>query len=268
MLGIKPVVGISPDLSHPQSNSIISKWLLNEGIGSQIGDSFNRNHGNIIGEAPWINGRTNQAISLNGSSQAVDIPSSKTLNFGTGNFSGGMLLRKTTTAIQILMSKRISTNPLGWVFYLDASNKLRFAIGDSNGGAVDVGGSTVLLTSDWSFPFFTADRAGNLIFYINGVNAGGGGNITAENLSISNTHNFRVGSYADNANWLAADVENAFLYERVLQPFEILQLNNNLYAEFEEPFDLPVFSPLAGNVGTLINGGLMKGKLQERLFQC
>jgi hypothetical protein len=106
---------------------VVSWWRAE----NNFNDSVDGNTGLAVNTVNFVPGRVGQAFSFNGS--AMRVPSSTSLNFGTGNFSGAMWV-KTSVGGGFMVEKDISgVNNPDWFVHL-TGGYVRFVVGQGAGG--------------------------------------------------------------------------------------------------------------------------------------
>ncbi|MHB9019530.1 MAG: DUF2341 domain-containing protein [Minisyncoccota bacterium] len=70
------------------NTGLVGSWHFSDGAGVISSDfSGNNNHGTLVGNPSWVDGKYGNGLTLNGTSQYVNIPASNSLNLGTGDFA-------------------------------------------------------------------------------------------------------------------------------------------------------------------------------------
>lgn len=239
----KPIVGTFPDLLHPQSRGVISHWLFNEGMGSQLGDSFpDRNHGTFINmgtDAVWVPGKFGWAVRFNGDDldgyisipHANDLLPSKEFSFFVRirpNFSSTNL-----TSRPIFSKSDVNTDGVR-VQWQETIRKFRFRLFASGAVNLDTAG-VIFSAGSWHTLGGSYDGSVMRIYWDGLLN-----NSAAQTGLIDNSNvvDLRIGAFgvADDRRWIG-DIDTFILYNRALLSEEFRALDFNPYSVF------PIFSP-------------------------
>ena len=111
----KPLPGCSVDWTHPLSRSLKYHWLFNDGAGSGVTNIVSANgQGTCVAAPLWIGSPRGSALSFNGTTQYVNVPSF----FWPGGSS--------VTVILWILSKRYSEGNHGSAFGTNAPGAVRF----------------------------------------------------------------------------------------------------------------------------------------------
>lgn len=262
--------GLILDYGHPLTRGLVAWYPLNEGAGRRASDiSGNGNHGTQIADPTWAGagGRlAGHALTLNGSSQYISVPTSTSLAI-LGDMTMACWLRIASYNWHMLFTKTNSGTPGPYSAYVNAvrgtiefhrgNGTLDAYVESTNPGPVNL----------WQFVAVT--MAGTSVqHYLNGA-ANGSGTIST---TIGDSGNaMRLGNRADGF-WLAGQMANWRLYNRALDAREVEQLYIDPMAGALVPsrltrlYTVPVASPPAAATGPLSSDRLYNRSL-ARIFR-
>ena len=161
----------------PAPPNQVTALAFSEGSGTTTIDSSGMGHnGTLVNGPTWTAGKYGNGLSLDGTNDHVVVANPSTLNFGTGDFTLAVWLKRTASGSEhTIFSKTASaswTNG-GKEFFIDGgSNRLGFGA-----YAVNTLFSTGVITNDglWHHVAVTfVDSTNTLTFYIDGVASGSG----------------------------------------------------------------------------------------------
>jgi hypothetical protein len=198
----------------------VAHWRLNDNAANTHvkDESPNANHGTAQQNTSALTaaGKVGAALTFNGSTDKIVVPSAASVNFGTGDFSGCAWIKTSYSAAdQTIITKRTAAN-VGFDFLLRADGDLGLLIGDGTATYLHRAPAASLRDGAWHFVGFTVDRNGNSYFYIGGA-LSTAMDFTARSGSISNTEDLHLGIYRDAAAnpWNGA-LDNIMLFDRAL----------------------------------------------------
>jgi len=184
-----------------------------------------------------VTGKVSNALNFDGIDDYLEVPSSPSLNFGTGDFSIELWIKTTdTNGVKLILDKRYedgNINSQGYAFYLN-SGKLGFQLADGNGSwycsdastssCTNYGANAFVADGNWHLVAVTVDRdsvTGGK-FYVDGVEVGTF-NPTLRKGSLDNSKPLVFGrrsSYWTDA-FFKGVLDEVSLYNRVLTGQEI-----------------------------------------------
>jgi hypothetical protein len=148
---------------------VAGKWLFD---GNAQDSSGNGNNGTVYGSSSYVAAVHQQGLSFDGSSVYVSIPTSSSLNFGTGDFSVSFWIKTSATQEhRDIIERREYRGGPGFnvdLYY----GRLLFQLADSSGFTNFYDPNSQSLGDDlWHFITITVDRdsATGLKFYVDGT---------------------------------------------------------------------------------------------------
>ena len=148
----------------------------------------------------------NYALDFDGSNDYVEVSSSESLNFGTGDFTISLWVNSTLTSDGILIEKILDASSTsggnGWAIALLSTGRYRFYITDTQEGNPTNFNSTSASNRDgkWHHLAIAVDRDSNVSFYIDGKLDDVETGVTDETGSLSNDYPLLIGiNYNKNA---------------------------------------------------------------------
>ena len=254
-----------------QSVGPIGYWNLDSVSNNTISDaSGNGNAGALQGEVllstdhPNTNQSNTGSLSFDGVDDYVEILNQSSLNFGSGDFSISLWIRPDT----------ISTMKQGILNKTDGTNGYRLITSDTDGdrlkfirGALFADGvqsnDAVLQAGTWQHVVVVVN-ANQVVFYVNGINQGGGNLGAASATSAANLFIGQKGYSASTVNFFDGNMDEARIYNRALSAQEVLDLSKTIAAVAKPVVDsIPALTnkktiPLSGtkamNTSILVNG--------------
>jgi len=184
--------------------------------------------GNLVNSPAWVTGHDGNAVSLNGTSQYVSLPSNVVSSLNDFSVTAWVNLNSASTWAHLLDFGTGTTVYIGLVPRSDA-NTLRFNItvaGNNKEERIDA--PMPLPTGDWHHVAVTLE-AGVGILYLDGVPVGTNGNmtITPSQLGIT-TQNWIGRSEWANDPYLNGKVDDFRIYHGALGPTEVASLVTQL----------------------------------------
>ncbi len=243
----KPPFGTIPNLLHPQSQNVVADWLFNEGVGSQVWDSFpGRNHGAING-ATWVPG----GLGFDGDDDYVNIVDSTPLLNPTGALT--VVIWLSATVVFVLGGYRCFAAKsdgagitAGWRFHWDANDpNPRFLVATA-GGNKNVIGTTDIDDGTWHCLAGVFDGV-SLKIYVDGILEAT--DTFASTTIVTTSNDLRIGQDNQGARFFQGLVGSMFMYNRALSVAEIMQISFNPYVMFEVPVSPAIFGALIAVVG-------------------
>ncbi|WFB35168.1 glycosyl hydrolase family 28-related protein [Kiritimatiellota bacterium B12222] len=234
----------------PPANCILD-MKLDLGHGSIAYDSSPYNNlGALINGPLWVSGAT--GLEFDGVNDYVDCGNDGSLNFGsTTDFSIGFQaqIEPTSYTYATLLGKKLTraVNRPGYHMRLEG-HKLVVAVSD---GVNQVQAVSAMDVDDgvWREYSFDADRDGDLIIYIDGVQDGAAVSMSSVG-NIDNLEKFCLGTIgARNSYWFDGAIKDIWVLEAVLDPAIALDMI------LDEATGLSAYdASMYGNSGVLVNG--------------
>jgi len=174
----------------------VGYWSMDKKTGMSVADDSGRgNDGSFGGTPTWKNAvscKYGNCLHFDGVDDAVDFGNADEANFGTENFSITAWMRfdaSSFDAYKHLLSKYLSSNP-SWTFVTFPSNSIHFEPRDSDAvNEADLTFSSIP-TKEWFHIGVSADRAGNITGYLNGVEVQSRDMTSVGDMSTSDTLKF------------------------------------------------------------------------------
>lgn len=199
---------------------LVAAYNFDENSGTTLTDrSGNGNTGTLTNGPSWVTGKNGTALSFDGSNDYVNITSSSSLNFGTGDFTVEYWANRPTLSGVADLGK-LATGSNGWRIYSSESGRLTLGFQGSN---EDYSNSAALQVNTWQY--VTVTRSSGVIkLYVNGVdvtayapNIGDVTNTTALTLGTSAAPPIGAGSQF----FGRVTLDDLRLYNRALSASEI-----------------------------------------------
>ncbi len=205
----------------------VAYWRLGEASGTSAADATGNGHTGTyvasptLGVAGALTGDSDTAVTLNGSTQYVSVPTSTALNF-TGPFTLACWL-KTTAATSMLMTKG-TTSQFSYAMWINGDHHARLTLWHAtNELAYEGVGTAVVDDGAWHFVVAVNDGA-NMLIYVDGVLGVGSTTVGGYTWYTSSTAEFEIGRRADGYGPLAGSVDEPAAWNRALSAAEVLGL--------------------------------------------
>jgi hypothetical protein len=270
VLTLAPDPNSQYDLSHPLGSAtvnlagatdLLADWKFDDGAGTTAANSGSGAGlaGTLMNGPTWSSGQTGGGLTLNGTSQYVDVPDSSAMNseltFGTGGFtiSAWVKLASTDTLTNVNYPIISIGDPNGSCLTLSLANQgnyewtlgLDFTAQGSTGYLAyvcplpDV--SPILRDHQWHMITVTRDNNNMVSLYLDGstimINLGGGqGRVSsikmgAPVLSLANgNQDLYIGRDAAGANYFKGSLDNVEIFNRGLSASEVRLLADTVSA--------------------------------------
>jgi len=194
-------------------------------MGTAAADNSGSGHnGTLVNGPTWIAGKFGNGISLDGTNDYVSVANPSTLNFGTGDFTVAIWIkRQATGAEHNIFSKTANTSWAtgGKEWFINSSNN-KLGFGSFNAGELFSVGT---ITNDgiWHHVAITFTRSSNAVtFYIDGIASGGG----SLNLPADGTgHVVKLGT--NNGSNFRGQMDEFRIFSRALSASEVQSIMNS-----------------------------------------
>ena len=199
-------------------SGVVAYYPLDTGAGTQAFDvSTNENRGVLTNSPSWVAGQVGQALSFNGTTQYVDIPSSASIDLtGSSTFEAWVKVTDYLNTNTIL-SKTTSAGAANNTFELRTevtTGKLQF--GGFDTAARTVSTSSAVPTGVWTH-VAAVKTGGSVKLYIGGRLLGQGSVST----TATNARPLKLGARDDLANFFKGSIDDVRLYARALTDSEV-----------------------------------------------
>ena len=216
-------------------------WAFEESGGNDVYDnSTHGNTGKIFNGLRNSSGRFGSAVSLDGTDDYVEVPTSGELNFnGATGFTAEMWVKvdSYTGSYSTLMSKGTSDTPDFMRWSLGTVNGDFHIRLNGNGGVDSVDITKKMTAGSWHHVAFVFNGSESKIYsYLDGVLISTDHSANTR-LRDSNTIPLRFGTQSDGHDWLDGTVDEARVWKRALSAQEINASYNNSQYRLENNFD-------------------------------
>lgn len=217
----------------PVSDGLVGYWSMDVGKGGFTAyDMQASNHGTLtnMDATDWVDGLPGRgaALDFDGSNDFLTLgdPADGSLDFGTGDFAGCAWIQSTESTTDTIMGKRTSGGN-GWLFRRDGSGQ-RLNLRVDDGPEPDYYSTTLVDLSDgeWHHTCFSADRSGDVTFYIDGVDVGGA-DMSSSSGSLSNSNPFCIAANncdSSLVNIFDGAIDEVRIYNRTITAEEVARL--------------------------------------------
>lgn len=213
------------------SNSIepIGHWAFDETTGYIVTDSSENNiNGTLVNGAARVDGLKNKAIKLDGINDNIDFGANPTLDIGEDDFTISTWVKMDVSQVSyptFVAKGGNSQKNAGYWFFL-SNSKLYFLISDGQTRLTASSNTINICDNSWHHIAVTMKRQGNVVFYVDGLNAGSFNVSSFFGKNISNSgKNFTIGSLDNSSTtFLKGLVDDFKVYNRSLDDSEITSL--------------------------------------------
>jgi hypothetical protein len=233
---ILAVAVLSSCRAFAQTNPIAC-WNFDEGSGTTALDSSGNNHSATIVGAAYVPGRTNTALSFNGtnnyafaSDAAAGGTSGAGLDVGTRDWTVAAWINTTNSGFIVSKMGYVGgSNPDAWGLSISANGTVGAVLHKSNVSTVNIFSGDGKLVNDgqWHHVAVVFNRVGNMIRYADGVATGTQYSLNAlSGQSLDNTNQLRIGArdQAGDEVYFKGIIDDPRVYARALAPDEIAAL--------------------------------------------
>lgn len=203
------------------------------------GNGGNANYTGSLVNTPTFNSTNQGNIAFNGTNQYAEY--GNILNPGTSNFTIGVWVRTTTTAIGGIVGKHRSQGIIGrfGIYYTTTFSGKATCLADFTGVTpITVSSVSTLNNGQWHYITQVANRTGLMTIYFDGkpeasadISAG-----SAVNLNLSDPYRLGVymasGGIFTGASYFPGNIANVCQYNRALSDQEVAQNYNALKGRF------------------------------------
>ena len=206
-----------PSLAGAQSPGLVAAYSFNEGSGTTVADSSGNNNNGTLTAATWTTaGKFGNALSFNGTSACVTVPSAPSLQLTTGmTLEAWVFPTSTPTGWRAVIDKTVDG------YYLMASSQ-NPGPGPTIGGSWTSGGDyqpgpTALAPNVWTHIAATFDGA-TMRVYVNGVQVAS----KAKAVPLApTTGTLQIGGDSYPNEFFAGRIDEVRVYNRALSAAEI-----------------------------------------------
>lgn len=262
------------DKSAFLSDGLVGYWPMDEAAGdgcpTALADSCdksgNTNDGTWNNQVATVGGKFGNSTDLDGTDDFIDVGAGTSLDVAGANqnFTIAMWIRRDSAVAttDMLFSSGTGASS-GILFAVDNNDADRLEFGSVNNTVLTQSNNAVVGTTAWQHVAVTANRTGNLIFYVNGVEAGSTNisSLTSENWNRS-AGVYKIGRDRSGIDEFGGLIDEARVYNRALSSKEIQALYNwapgpRLYYTFDES--------VSGDAKTIIDrsGNAINGTTED-----
>jgi hypothetical protein len=166
----------------------------------------------------YLTDTTENCLTLNGA-EYVEIPDSEVLNFGTGDFSIEAWIKTSAQGYMRIVDKRDASS--GYTLNVNTSEIINLELNDGTGNS-SYTATTNISDGDWHHIVASADRDGNVTFYVDG-SSDGTADISAKSGSIDSTSDLFIGTDAPSGGSSEFDgmLDDVRIYSQALSSDEV-----------------------------------------------
>nr|WP_246183198.1 DUF5695 domain-containing protein [Paenibacillus methanolicus] len=204
---------------------LLASYNFNESSGATALDSSGSGNNATVTGAAWVAGKNGNAVSLNGSTSHVSLPSGIVRRVNDFTIAGWVKLNSVSDWTRIF---DFGSNTTQYMFLTPkvGGGGMRYAITTGGNGAEQVINAPELPTGVWKH--VTVTLSGTVgILYVDGVEAGRNNNMTLKPSSLGTTANNYIGKSQFGDPLLNGLVDDFKLYTRALTVAEIASLMNS-----------------------------------------
>ncbi|MBD3248894.1 hypothetical protein GF336_02500, partial [Candidatus Woesearchaeota archaeon] len=188
--------------------------------------AFYKNNATIYGNPELIDGVYGKAYQFDGTDDYMSISNDATLNLGTADFTLETWIMLNSSGDNGIIAKTHETDTIdsssGYAFYIDENGKLTFKSQSYAINALSDGNITP--ADGWTHVVVVADRDGNITFYKNGENIGSTDISSEAGVSITSTHDLRVGVLRPSfGEFLNGSLDELLIFNTTISPDRIMK---------------------------------------------
>jgi len=227
LVGIHPLGtggGIALGQCVPPPSGMVAWW---PGDNSTT-DIVNGNNGTLMSGATYATGKVSQAFDFSNGSGYLDVPSSSTLNFGTGDFSFDAWVKLPAgQSTRTIVDKRDAATTVGYSFWFwHGLPGVNLTDGSWSNYGANPADHAPIDDDLWHHVAVTVQRSNTngITFYIDGAPLATRRDPTTHPGSLTNSGNLRLGLNVFGQYSLGGLTDEVELFSRVLTPAEVLSI--------------------------------------------
>ena len=233
-------------------DSLVGYWALDAKSGALAPDSSGNNEtGTLIGGPIRSAGKRNGALTFNGTSQYVSVPSTSALDFGnTTSFSFGGWFQTGSASFGHLLADRGLKGQAGSRLVILTTGQVQARIFD---GRHQIVSAASLPKNDgrWHHAMAVCDRlAKRLHLYIDGIEVGSAADISAVGSVTSGAAQFDFGANSTPGvpgQFFRGSLDEIRVYHRALSPVEVTEVMNDPGLTASAPSSAPAITAFSAN---------------------
>ncbi|HIJ70173.1 MAG TPA: LamG domain-containing protein [Planctomycetes bacterium] len=215
-----------PLLADDPVDGVVSYWKLDEGAGTVACDLVGGNEGTIMG-AEWTTGIIGGALRFNGHGDYVDCGSDPNLQFETSDLTWALWINfdHFDHSMYFLTRAQDGGNRIEALYYEPSDNLTFYAAehGEDKLWLRVENASSKITSGQWHHLAFVVDRDTSGSIYLDGISLDlVKGMISTDRLTPEAS--FRIGTTYDCLKPFEGVIDEVILFNRVLEPNEVLQL--------------------------------------------
>lgn len=217
---------------QPTTNGIVGAYPFSEGAGSVLHDySGHGNNGTIVGGAPWVVGSSGRALSLDGSTQYVNLGA--TLNYPALTYIATIRASSLANAYSSIIDRQDPVGANATEIFVKSNGTLAVYVVASGSVNYDGSGSHTLTTGKDYRIGFTYSSAAGLVGY---VNAEVDATAAANGAAITTAYSTYIGASPHFAGrFFAGTVGNVLIAARAFTASEMRQDYLDAFRIYRQP---------------------------------
>jgi hypothetical protein len=216
---VQPNVFKAPIEPGADSIGLVAAYGFDEGRGAKVKDASGRANNGTAADTAWASGKFGSALSFNGSSSAVTIPGS-----GSLDLTHGMTLEawvKPNAAGPSWRTVLFKEQPAGMEYALYANNEGGLPIGQAQiRGEQNVVGPSAIPVGAWTYLAATYDGSTEKLF-VNGTQVA---SVPLEDSIEVSDGNLKIGGNSVWSEWYSGLIDEVRVYNHAL-PAELIQID-------------------------------------------
>ncbi len=204
---------------------LVAHWKMNESSGTQAQNNVSTNHATLVNGPTFTSGRWGNSLRLDGSNDYARAAHETAISpVNNLTLSAWVYLETIPTAGRYQITIHKGANTTDWNYGLGITNrKVLFDFASLAGGEQEFTGGTINTARRWYHIAATFDDTANSVkLYIDGLVVA---TLSTTAAPLANTGQLWLGSSPFN-DFLHGRIDDARIYERVLNPAEIQTLYN------------------------------------------
>jgi len=210
--------GVTVTVSNVPASTegLVAAYAFDEGTGTSTVDASGKGNTGTLSNATWTTaGHSGNALSFNGTSSAVVVPDSSSLDLTT-RMTMEAWVRPASTAGWRTVAMKEATGGIVYALYASQSSGVPVGQVSLNGERSATGASALPLNA-WNHVAVTWDGS-TLLLYVNGQPAG---STSAPGTLASSTGALRIGGNSIWGEWFSGQLDDVRVYDRALTQGEV-----------------------------------------------
>ncbi len=213
----------------------VAHWKFDEGTGTTASDfSGNGNNGTLTNGPVWTSGIYSSSLFIDAVNDYVTVPDNNLLDIGIQNMTISSWIKMSDISNTRVVVQKIDNSGAGalagrngYAFFYGGTGALFFKIYGNSSVAQYSSNPITLITNKWYHIAMTANRSGNVTYYLDGNLLGTASISGFNNVSLSNTDPLTIGNNSGLGTPIYSDLDDMRIYNYSMTQTQIQKVMNN-----------------------------------------